>query len=108
MLARRVRRSEELPVTRALAKAGCPILGTLHGEAVFEGGGFAILDEKTAVCSPSVACNAEGVRQMRNILGTMGIELIPACPSSDDLRQTIVGQEGRFWLMGGRGYAACS
>jgi N-dimethylarginine dimethylaminohydrolase len=44
-LARRVRRGEELPVTRALAKAGCPILGTLHGEAVFEGGGFAILDE---------------------------------------------------------------
>ena len=76
-LARRVRRGEELPVTRALAKAGCPILGTLHGEAVFEGGGFAILDEKTAACSLSVACNAEGVRQMKNILGTMGIELIP-------------------------------
>jgi N-dimethylarginine dimethylaminohydrolase len=69
-LARRVRRGEELPVTRALAKAGCPILGTLHGEAVFEGGGFAILDEKTAACSLSVACNAEGVRQMKNILGT--------------------------------------
>ncbi len=76
-LARRVRRGEELPVTRALAKAGCPILGTLHGQAVFEGGGFANLDEKTAVCSLSVACNAEGVRQMKNILGTMGIELIP-------------------------------
>ncbi len=76
-LARRVRRGEELPVTRALAKAGCPILGTLHGQAVFEGGGFAILDEKTAVCSLSIACNAEGVRQMKNILGTMGIELIP-------------------------------
>jgi N-dimethylarginine dimethylaminohydrolase len=71
-LARRVRRGEELPVTRALAKAGCPILGTLHGEAIFEGGGFAILDEKTAVCSLSVACNAEGVRQMKNILGTVG------------------------------------
>jgi N-dimethylarginine dimethylaminohydrolase len=64
-------------VTRALAKAGCPILGTLHGEAVFEGGGFAILDEKTAACSLSVPCNAEGLRQMKNILGTMGIELIP-------------------------------
>jgi N-dimethylarginine dimethylaminohydrolase len=76
-LARRVRRGEELPATRAIAKAGCPILGTLHGEAVFEGGGFAVLDEKTAVCSLSVACNAEGVRQLKNILGTMGIELIP-------------------------------
>ncbi len=75
-LARRVRRGEELPVTRALAKAGCPILGTLHGSAVFEGGGFAILDEKTAVCSLSVACNQEGVRQLQSILHTLGIELI--------------------------------
>lgn len=76
-LARRVRRGEELPVTRALAKAGCPILATLHGEAVFEGGGFALLDEKTAICSVSVACNPEGVRQVKALLETLGIELIP-------------------------------
>ena len=76
-LARRVRRGEELPVTRALAKAGCPILGTICGNAVFEGGGFAILDEKTAVCSLSVACNPEGVRQLTGLLGTLGVELIP-------------------------------
>ncbi|MEO8667914.1 MAG: arginine deiminase family protein [Bauldia sp.] len=76
-MARRVRRGEELPVTRALAKAGCPILGTLHGSAVFEGGGFAIIDEKTAVCSVSVACNPEGVRQLDQILRTLGIELVP-------------------------------
>jgi hypothetical protein len=30
------------------------------------------------------------------------------CPSSDDLRQNCVSQERRLWLMGGRGYAACS
>lgn len=75
-LARKVRRGEELAVTRALAKAGCPIIGTLHGEAVFEGGGFAILDEKTAVCSVSVACNAEGVRQVEVLLNSVGIDLI--------------------------------
>jgi N-dimethylarginine dimethylaminohydrolase len=75
-LARRVRRGEELPVTRALAKAGCPILGTLHGTAVFEGGGFAFIDSKTAVCSVSVACNAEGVRQVESILNGLGVTLI--------------------------------
>ena len=32
-MARKVRRGEELPVTRALANAGCPILATLHGTA---------------------------------------------------------------------------
>src|SRR5262249_33006693 len=75
-LARRARRGEELPVTQALAKAGCPILGTLHGEAVFEGGGFALIDDKTAVCSVSVACNAEGVRQVEMLLNSLGVELI--------------------------------
>ena len=75
-LARRVRRGEELPVTRALAKAGCPILGTLHGGAVFEGGGFALLDDRTAVCSVSVACNAEGVRQLDLLMQTLDITLI--------------------------------
>jgi N-dimethylarginine dimethylaminohydrolase len=75
-LARRVRRGEELPVTRALARAGCPILSTLHGGAVFEGGGFAMFDDKTAVCSVSVACNPEGVRQVEMLLETLGISLI--------------------------------
>ncbi|SIT57598.1 conserved hypothetical protein [Mesorhizobium prunaredense] len=75
-LARRVRRGEELPVTRALAKAGCPILGTIHGTAVFEGGGFAFIDAKTAVCTVSIACNPEGVRQVESILAGLGVTLI--------------------------------
>src|SRR5205085_609784 len=75
-LARKVRRGEELPVTRALAKAGCPILATLHGSAVFEGGGFAHIDEKTAACSVSVACNPEGVAQLEALLATLGVTLI--------------------------------
>lgn len=75
-MARRVRRGEELPVTRALAKAGCPILGTIHGNAVFEGGGFAMIDDKTAVCSVSVACNEEGVRQVEMLLASLGVTLV--------------------------------
>ncbi len=75
-LARRVRRGEELPVTRALANAGCPILATLNGTAVFEGGGFAHIDAKTAVCSVSVACNPEGVLQLERLLNGMGVTLI--------------------------------
>ena len=75
-LARKVRRGEELPVTRALAKAGCPIIGTITGAGVFEGGGFAMIDEKTAVCAVSIACNPEGVAQLESILKHLGIELI--------------------------------
>lgn len=75
-LARKIRRGEELPVTRTLAEAGCPILGTITGTGVFEGGGFAMIDDKTAVCALSIACNAEGVRQLEGILNYLGIELI--------------------------------
>lgn len=75
-LARRVRRGEELPVTRALARVGCPILATIHGSAVFEGGGFTFLDAKTAVCSESIACNSEGVRQVESLLAGLGVTLI--------------------------------
>jgi len=75
-LARRVRRGEERPVTQALAAAGCPILHTIHGEGIFEGGGFAMINSKTAVCSVSVACNEAGVAQIESVLRTLGIELI--------------------------------
>ncbi|SEQ18637.1 N-Dimethylarginine dimethylaminohydrolase [Faunimonas pinastri] len=75
-LARKVRRGEELPVTRALAAAGCPILGTVHGAGVFEGGGFALIDEKTAVCALSIACNEVGVSQVESILASVGVTLI--------------------------------
>ncbi|PZQ95840.1 MAG: amidinotransferase [Cereibacter sphaeroides] len=75
-LARKVRRGEELPVTQTLAAAGCPILGTITGTGIFEGGGFAMIDEKTAVCCVSIACNEEGVRQLEAILNYLGVELI--------------------------------
>lgn len=75
-MARRVRRGEERPVLEALAKVGCPVLRTLHGGAIFEGGGFAIINRKTAVCSVSIACNREGVRQIEDVLKTVGMDLI--------------------------------
>jgi N-dimethylarginine dimethylaminohydrolase len=75
-LARRVRRGEERPIQEALAKIGCPILHTVHGAGIFEGGGFAMLNDKTAVASVSIACNEEGVRQIEFVLNTQGITLL--------------------------------
>jgi hypothetical protein len=37
-LGARIRRGEELPITRTLARIGMPILRTLHGTAILEGG----------------------------------------------------------------------
>jgi N-dimethylarginine dimethylaminohydrolase len=71
----RVRRGEEAPVTEALAKAGCPILRTIHGEGVLEGGAFAWLRPDWAVVCVSSRVNAEGARQLGEVLAAQGVRL---------------------------------
>ncbi|MFM9125928.1 MAG: arginine deiminase family protein, partial [Actinomycetota bacterium] len=60
----RIRRGEELVTTRTLAKHGIPILRTLNGSAVMEGGTFAWLNDRTAVIGCGVRVNREGARQV--------------------------------------------
>jgi N-dimethylarginine dimethylaminohydrolase len=75
-LATPYRRGEELAVTRKLAKLGMPILRTVHGTGIFEGGSFAWLNERTAVVGLSVRVNEEGTRQVEEVLRTQGVELL--------------------------------
>jgi N-dimethylarginine dimethylaminohydrolase len=75
-LGTRYRRGEELAATRALAKLGVPILRTIHGSGVVEGGSFAWLNSTTAVLSLSTRVNAEGARQVEEVLRVTGVELI--------------------------------
>lgn len=70
------RRGEELPVTRTLAKLGMPILHTIHVTGLMEGGSFAWLNPQTAVVSVGHRSNAEGVRQVGEVLKTLGVELL--------------------------------
>lgn len=72
----RIRRGEELPVTRTLAKLGCPILRTISGSAILEGGSFAWLNESTAVLGLSSRCNAAGADQLEEVLRSQGVELL--------------------------------
>lgn len=72
----RMRRGEELAVTRTLARLGCPILRTISGTAVAEGGSFAWLNRKTAVIGLSSRVNAEGARQIEEVLRSQGVELL--------------------------------
>ena len=71
-----VRRGEEMPVTQTLARAGCPILRTVNGTGVLEGGSFAWLNENTAVVCISSRTNEEGARQLGEVLRAQGIELL--------------------------------
>jgi N-dimethylarginine dimethylaminohydrolase len=75
-MAVRVRRGEEAAVTREVAAAGLPILSTLTGTATLEGGSFVKLRPGLAAFGTSIRCNAEGARQLRDVLARIGWELI--------------------------------
>ena len=75
-LAGRIRRGEELPVTRKLADIGMPILRTIHGTGMMEGGSFAWLNAKTAVVGRTIRVNDEGIAQLRDVLAHQGVELL--------------------------------
>jgi N-dimethylarginine dimethylaminohydrolase len=75
-MARSIRRGEEAHVTRTIANLGMPILRTLHGTAMAEGGSFAWLNLKTAVIGRSICVNEEGSRQIEEVLAYQGVELL--------------------------------
>ena len=70
------RRGEEAYITRSLAGIGMPILHTIHGEGLLEGGSFSFLDETHAVVGVSLRQNAAGVDQLKCVLRHQGVELI--------------------------------
>ena len=70
------RRGEEGYVTRKVASLGMPILRTIHGRGLFEGGSFTLLDERTAVVGLSYRQNEEAARQIEEVLAVLGIRLI--------------------------------
>ena len=72
----RIRRGEELAVTRTLARIGVPILRTISGTGVMEGGSFAWLNEKTCAIGVGVRVNREGAAQVGEVLARQGVELL--------------------------------
>jgi N-dimethylarginine dimethylaminohydrolase len=75
-MAVRARRGEEAAVTREVAAAGLPILSTVTGTGTLEGGSFVKLRPGLAAFGTSIRCNAEGARQLREVLTRIGWELI--------------------------------
>lgn len=70
------RRGEEAFVTRKVVELGMPILRTIHGGGLFEGGSFAFLNESNAVIGLSYRQNEEGARQIEEVLRVQGVNLI--------------------------------
>lgn len=72
----RIRRGEELAITRTLARIGVPILRTISGAGVMEGGSFAWLNDKTCAIGVGVRVNREGAEQVGEVLRRQGVELL--------------------------------
>lgn len=72
----RIRRGEELAVTRTLARIGVPILRTISGKGVMEGGSFAWLDPQTCAIGVGVRVNREGAQQVGEVLARQGVDLL--------------------------------
>lgn len=75
-MAKELRRGEEASMARRFEQIGVPVLGALDGEALAEGGDLLWLDEHTLAAGQGFRTNAEGLRQLREILGAVGVEVL--------------------------------
>ena len=72
-----LRRGEEEAIARRFAELGVPILYTLHGEARAEGGDLLWLDHDTLAAGQGFRTNAEGLRQLAEVLKELGVRVLP-------------------------------
>ncbi|MCM8750085.1 arginine deiminase family protein [Thermomicrobiaceae bacterium CFH 74404] len=70
------RRGEEAYVARLLAQLGMPILHTIHGTGLLEGGSVCWLNESTVAIGMSQRQNEAGARQLEAVLAEQGVRLI--------------------------------
>ena len=75
-MAPRMRHGEELVATRTLARLGMPILRTVHGNGMLEGGSFAWLNSRTAVVGRGIRVNDAAIAQLAQVLAVQGVELL--------------------------------
>jgi dimethylargininase len=76
-MGKELRRGEEAALARRLQEVGIPILAELDGEATAEGGDLLWLDSRTLAVGQGFRTNAEGLRQLREIMAGIGVEVLP-------------------------------
>ena len=74
-MGKELRRGEEEALGRKLETLGVPIRSRLAGNALAEGGDLLWLDESTLYAGIGFRTNAEGVRQLQEIVSTSGVEV---------------------------------
>jgi N-dimethylarginine dimethylaminohydrolase len=71
-----LRAGEEDALATFLEKAGVPVLGRIEGDGHVEGGDTMWLDHDTLAVGVGFRTDAEGVRQLRGILGGIGVKVL--------------------------------
>ena len=71
-----VRRGEEKAVAKSLVDIGVPIIRTISGKGVFEGACGLWIDRETIILGTGVRSNMAGVKQVEEVLTSMGVENI--------------------------------
>jgi|TARA_B110000259_G_C14029841_1_gene406248 N-dimethylarginine dimethylaminohydrolase len=79
------RRGEEVWATKSIAQLGMPIIRTITGKGMLEGGSFTWLDSQTVIVGRSNCVNEEAVVQLEEILKPQGIEVLRADLSFFDI-----------------------
>jgi N-dimethylarginine dimethylaminohydrolase len=72
------RRGEPVAIEQAYQAAGIQIHGAITGEGLLEGGDVVWIDERTIIVGQGYRTNAEGIQQMKNLLGDCVDELVIA------------------------------
>lgn len=84
------RRGEERRLSERAIELGIPVYQSVHGPGGFEAGNMVWLDRETVAVGRSKTTNAEGIRQVRSVLDTYGIDIIevPIFGSTESTGQT--------------------
>ena len=93
-MAPRIRRGEELPVTRTLATLGVLVLRTIHSNDIIKDGNFAWLNSSTAVIGRAIRVNDEAISQLDDVLKRQGAELLVV-----DLGGYLIHIDGAFVMI---------
>lgn len=84
------RHGEERYMAETLIDMGIPIYHTVHANGGFEAGNMVWVDEETVAIGRSQTTTVDGIRQVRTVLDTYGIEIIevPIFGSTQSTGQT--------------------
>lgn len=75
-LGKELRRGEESAIGKTLEGLGVPVVGQITGEGRVEGGDLCWLDDRTLAAGRTFRTNAEGLRQLRELLEPRGVTML--------------------------------